>query len=308
MKNELLVKNIKDTISIIVKKILIWISICYSVHQTIIGFFEPIINRFSKFLSYNVITTITYQVFILGVLYIIVYSIYEVNKKEIIVKLKTDKKIKLILKIGNYEENMKDVLQRAKKENKDAIFIIGINDEISMSRAERRGVHRAVLDEFYKEEEECNKLQERVAAEFNKIDNFKGDFGDIGIVDHNEYSKFLFIINSKFEEGRSTSIIGPQPSDMIRNIFKELETQAAEIVQIPILSSRNVRCTQNNKIKFSVTIAEIVTQYFQEVINNNNIDYDLVISLRKQDLEENLISTNEIIRFIKNLKAMYHIK
>lgn len=307
MKKELLIKNIWDTILIMVKKIAIWIGICFSTHQTIIGFFEPVISRFSKFINNNVITKIIYEVFVIGVIYTIIYSIYEVTKKEIVIKLKTDKKIKLVLKVGNYTDNMKKVIDRAKKENKDAIFIIGINDELSMSRAERRGVHRSVLGEFYTDEEEFNNLQERVADEFNKIPNFKGDFGDIGIVDHNEYSKFLFIINSKFEQGRSTSIIGPQPSDIIRSVFKELETQSAEIVQIPVISSRNVRCTENNKIKFSVTIAEIVTQYFQQVINNHNIDYDLVISLRKQDLEENLISTNEIVRFVKNLKAMYHI-
>lgn len=308
MKNELLFKNILDTILTIVRKTTIWIGICFSTHQTIIGFFEPIINKFSKFINNNIITMVIYYTFIIGLLYIIMYSIYEVNKKEIIIKLKTDREIKLILKIGNYQDNMKDVIDRAKTENKDAIFVIGINDELSMSRAERRGVHKAVLDEFYRDEEKCNKLQSKVIEEFNKISNFKGDFGDIGIVDHDEYSKFLFIINSKFEEGRKTSIVGPQPSDIIRSIFKELETQSAEIVQMPVISSRNVRCTENNKIKFSVTIAEIVTQYFEQVINNHNIDYDLVISIRKQDLEENLISTSEIVKFVKNLKAMYHIR
>lgn len=308
MKRELLIKNIIDTLIIILKKFIVWVGVCFSTHQTIIGFFEPIINRFSQFINYSIITKITYEVFVVGVIYIIIASIYEVTKKEIIIKLKTDKKIKLILKIGNYQDNMKEVIDRAKKEKKDAIFIIGINDELSMSRAERRGVHKSVLDEFYKDEDRCNKLQDMVNKEFNKNDNFKGKFGDVGIVDHDEYSKFLFIINSKFEEGRSTSIVGPQPSDIIRSAFKELETQSAEIVQIPVISSRNVRCTENNKIKFSVTIAEIVTQYFQQVINNNNIDYDLVISFRKEDLEENLITINEIVKFIKNLKSMYHIK
>lgn len=308
MKKELLIKNIWDTILIIVRKVIVWIGLCFSAHQTIVGFFEPIINRFSKFINYDIITKIIYEVFVVGIIYVIILSIYEVTKKEIIIKLKTDKKIKLILKIGSYQDNMKEVINRAKKEKKDAIFIIGVNDEISMSKAERRGVHKAVLDEFYKDEEKCNELQERVNKAFNKNDSFKGNFGDIGIVTHDEYSKFLFIINSKFEEGRSTSIVGPQPSDLIRSAFKELESQSSEIVQIPVISSRNVRCTENNKIKFSVTIAEIVTQYFQQVINNNNIDYDLVISLRKEDLEENLIGINEIVRFINNLKAMYHIR
>lgn len=307
MQKELLIKNTWDIISIIVRKIIVWIGICFSAHQTIGGFFKPVITRFSKFIDYDTITEIIYGLFVIGVIYIVIVSIYELNKKEIVIKLKTHKKIKLILKIGNYQDNMKDVINIAKKEKKDAIFIIGINDELSMSRAERRGIHKAVLEEFYKDEERCNDLQDRVNKEFNKNDSFKGEFGEIRIVDHDEYSKFLFIINSKFEEGRRTSIVGPQPSDIIRSAFKELETQSSEIVQIPVISSRNVRCTENNKIKFSVTIAEIVTQYFEQVINNNNIDYDLVISFRKEDLEENLISTNEIVKFIKNLKAMYHI-
>lgn len=308
MKRKFLIKNIWNTFVIIFNKLIVWVGLCFSVHQTITGFFEPIINRLSNFINYNSITKTTYCVFALGVIYILISSINEVNKKETIIKIEGNRKSKLILKIGNYQDNMKDVIDRAKNEKKDAIFIIGINDELSMSRAERRGVHKAVLDEFYKDEDKCNELQERVNEAFNKNDNFEGKFGDIGIVDNDEYSKFLFIINSKFEEGRKTSIIGPQPSDIIRSAFKELETQAAEIVQIPVISSRNVRCTQNNKIKFSVTIAEIVTQYFQQVINNNNIEYDLVISFRKEDLEENSITINEMVKFVENLKNMYHIK
>lgn len=308
MKKELLMKNTWNTMLTIAKKIIVWIGVCFSVYQTIVGFFKPIIGRFEKLINPNIKPLIIYGVFLVGVIYIIILSVYELAKKEFVIKLKTHKKIKLILKIGNYQDNMKDVIARAKKEKKDAIFIIGINDELSMARAERRGIHKAVLEEFYKDEEKFNELQDRVNKEFNKNDSFKGEFGEIGIVDHDENSKFLFIINSKFEEGRRTSIIGPQPSDIIRSAFKELETQSSEIVQIPVISSRNVRCTENNKIKFSVTIAEIVTQYFEQVINNNNIDYDLVISFRKEDLEENLISISEIVKFIENLKAMYHIR
>ena len=46
----------------------------------------------------------------------------------------------------------------------------------------------------------------------------------------------------------------------------------------------------------------------KQLLNNNNIDYDLILSIRSEDLKENSVTINSIVKFIKELKPMYHIE
>lgn len=94
-----------------------------------------------------------------------------------------------------------------------------------MSRAEKRGVHKAVLDRFYSEEDRCNSLQSEVNEVFKTANTDSKRFGEIGLVKHNDNSKIMFVINSKHEGGHKTSIIGPQPIEIIRKAFSNDERQ-----------------------------------------------------------------------------------
>lgn len=264
----------------------------------IMGFKAPIIDNW-----YFIIT-----IFFTGLFYVSLSSVLEFTKTEVTIKLKTHKEQRIIIKIDNYEENMEKLINEVKTKNQEAIFVIGINDGLNMSIAQRKGVHRSVLQKFYNDENQRNLLQSKVNKAFNRKNDSKYSFGDIGIVDHDEHSKILFIVNSKYEGDKGTSILGPQPTNLIKNVFNELEMQAVEVVQFPILSSVNVRCNENNRILYSVTIAEIVEEYFKQLLNNRNISYDLVLSIRKDDLKNNLINLNSIVKFINELKPMYHIK
>lgn len=308
MTENLIFSRVKEFSIELLKELAIWIGTCSTIQQTVINFFYDGISKFTTSIKKEEITYFMYIIFVIGIIVIIIKNIYDILKKEFIITVKNDKEHKIIIKIGNYEDNMKEVIKKVKSRNDDAIFVIGVNDDISMDMAERRGVHKSVMDKFYNDEERLKALQEKTNIAFNKEDGVKCEFGDIGIVEHNQNAKILFVVNSKHEEGQSTSIAGPQPGNIIRDVFKALEKQSAEIVQLPILSSRNVRCIENNKIRFSVTIAEIIEQYFQELLNNSNIDYDLVLSIRKEDLKENSITIKNIVKFIKDLKPMYHIK
>lgn len=308
MKENLILKKLTDFMIELLKELAIWIGTCSTILQTLIFFIYGAISNFTTIITKDQITNIIYFISILGIIIIIVKNLSEVFKKEFVINVKVDKEHKIIIKIGTYENNMEDVLKDSNKYNKESLFIIGINNEISMDRAERRGVHKSVMDKFYNDENKSKVLQSKANKAFNKKEGVFCKFESIGIVDHNKNSKILFVVNSKYEGGQNSSILGPQPGNTIRNIFKALEKQSAEIVQIPILSSRNIRCLDNNKINFSVTIAEIVENYFQQLLNNSNIDYDLVLSIRKEDLKENSITVNSIVKFIKDLKPMYHIK
>lgn len=308
MKRFLFGENLKDLVTDILKRGLILIGIVMTIQETMTGFFYNIVSKLPIINTKEKITLFMYLILIIGMIYIVAISIYELFRDEVSIKIKTHNENKIIIRLGSYENNMEKILSDIEGTDKDAIFVIGINDEVNMSLAEKRGVHKAVLDKFYSNEKDYNLLESKVNNIFGIYDSTKDRFGEIGLVDHNQNSKLMFVINSKHEEGQSTSIVGPQPTDILKNVFKNLETQSAEIVQLPILSSRNVRCFENNKIIYSVTIAEIIEEYFTQILNNRNINYDLVLSIRKQDLKENFITLNSIVKFIEELKPMYHIK
>lgn len=298
----------KDYFFCIGKRIFILVGTCSTIQQLLTGLFSELIKKIDFFANNNSMYIMLYLVMLIASIAIIIYTTHEYLQTEFIVKIKHEnQENKIIIKIDNYEDNMEGILNKIKNTDKHAVFVIGINDKIEMSIAERKGVHKSVLDKFYSDEKECAMLQEKVNRAFNKIQNFKGNFGDIGMVKHNENSNILFVINSKYESETSTSIIGPQPTDIIGQVFKYLEKEKIEIVQFPILSSTNVKCS-NNSIKYSVTIAEIIEEYFKEILNPNNIDYDLVLSIRQEDLKNKSIRINDIVNFIKNIKEMYHIK
>ncbi|MGL5151276.1 MAG: hypothetical protein ACRC7N_11965 [Clostridium sp.] len=308
MKGKIALKELKEFLFDYGKQIITWIGICSAAQQVLTNFMFDFVKHIIKDVSQTKITSVFYVICFIGIVIITIRKIYDTFKSEFVIKVKGDKEQKLIIKLGDYAENMDDVLRMASNEKKEAMFVIGINDEASMDIAEKRGVHRAVMERFYTDEEEISKLQLRTNEAFNKVSSETLGFGEIGVVEHLDDSKIMFVVNSRFEEEKSTSILGPQPKDIIKSVFSVLEKQSAEIVQIPILSSRNVKSIENKKIIFSVTIAEIVDEYFKELLHTGNKDYDLVLSIRKEDLEENCISARDIVKFIKDLKPMYHIK
>jgi len=306
-KNYIL-ENLKDCFFCIVKRVIFLIGTCSALLEIIVGFFGKIIYKLTFFESENDIYSSLYLLVFVGSICIVIYTIHEFLRKEIVIKIiHGDEENKIIIKIGNYEDNMDEILNKINGTNKQAIFIVGINDKIDMTIAERNGVHKAVLKKFYCQEEQFNKFQEKVYKSFEKNKNLDGEFGDIGLVEHNENSKIMFVINSKYEAEESTSIIGPQPAEVLDKVFEKLKKEKIEIVQIPILSSINIKCN-NNSIRYSVTIAEIIDRYFKEVLNPNNMNYDLVLSIRKEDLKKKSITANHIVKFINNIKYMYHIK
>ncbi|MGL4451041.1 MAG: hypothetical protein ACRCTZ_07630 [Sarcina sp.] len=309
MKDNLIEENLKDVINLILKRSFIWIGSCYTIEQMLISFFYTAIKSFFNISNKEDITMMIYYILFIGIIFIVCWSIYEIFKSDFEVKIMTDKEHKIIIKIGDYADNMYEVLKQANERGKEAMFVIGINNKVQCNTAERRGVHSAVLKKFYSNEEEYEVLQNEVNHAFNKTDDqMKIEYGKSGIVDFKDDSKIMFIVNSESEEGKKTSIVGPQPKSIITSMFETLEYQSAEVVQVPILSSRNVKSLELNKIKYSITIAEIVESYFKEILNNKSISYDLVLSVRKQDLKENFLTAQEIIRFINNLKPMYGLE
>lgn len=304
MRNNDKIMNLIELIVNIIRRGTLFIGTFVTIYEVIKNFL--LIIEFEVPIMDNWYFRIT--IFSIGLLYIIFISVWQFIRTEVTIKVKTHKEQKIIIKIANYEDNMEKIINNVHAKNEEAIFVIGINDELDMSNTERRGVHRSVLEKFYSDESQRNLLQSKVNKVFDKKHNSRCSFGDIGIIDHDDHSKILFVVNSKYEGGKSTSILGPQPTNLIKDVFDELETQTVEVVQFPILSSVNVRCNENNRILYSVTIAEIIEEYFKQLLNNRNISYDLVLSIRKEDLKNNLINLNSIVKFINELKPMYHIQ
>lgn len=306
--NKTLLGEAKEFLIDYAKEVITWIGICSATQQVLVSFMYDGMKHVIKGISQAQITKLTYIICFVGIIGLTIKMIYNRFKTEFVIKVKVDTEQKIIIKLGSYADNMEDVLNKANSENKESIFVIGINDEVNMEKAQKKGVHKAVMSKFYPTKAESEDLQHRVNKAFNKKDDMGCKFGEVGMVNHLENSQILFVVNSKFEEEKSTSILGPQPTDIIRKVFKTLEKQSVDVVQMPILSSTNVRCTDNKKIIYSVTIAEIIDEYFKELLNTSNIDYDLVLSLRKEDLKDNNISARDIVKFIEDLKPMYHIK
>ena len=117
--------------------------------EMLTGFFYNIISKVSIINTKSDIDFCMYVILIVGLIYIIVQSIYGVFKTEFVIKVKTHKEHRIVIKIGNYEENMAGVLDDSNDMNERAIFVIGINNEMNMMKAEESGVHRAVINKFY---------------------------------------------------------------------------------------------------------------------------------------------------------------
>ncbi len=279
-----------------------------SIYELITGFFYKLIERLTFISDKNSINSIMYIVLFIGLVYIFIYSIYEVFRKQVVINIKADDNPKIIIKLDSYENNMESVINNLKDSNDNAIFVIGINDEIDASKAQRRGVHKAVIDKFYNTQERFELLHKRTQKAFESIINTEDKYGEIGLVEHDENSKIMFVINSKNGSEKSHSIIGPQPTEIIKNIFNCLESYDVNVVQMPILSSKNVLSIDNDKIRFSIIIVEIIEEYFKQVLNNKNKNYDLILSIREEDLKVNSITLGNIVKFIEELKPMYHIQ
>ena len=317
MKKKLWLENLKDTIGKILKQSLIFVGAVVTFQEMLTGLFYSVISNMDIVKTKSDIDLFMYVILILGLIYIVVHSVFEVFKREIVIKIKTKQEQKIIIKIGNYEENMEDILNRIEETDNRAIFVIGINDEINMVKAEGRGVHKSVIKKFYITKEQENILQSRVNQAFgiDTIDNRaseiqsneKKEFGEVCLVPHNKKSEIMFVVNSKFGSDQNSHILGPQPTDIMEGIFNTLRKRKVDVVQMPVLSSSNVKTSEEKAILFSVTIAEVVAKYFKEIINNE-ITYDLILSIRKEDLDKNLITKNSIIKFIEEIKPMYHIK
>lgn len=296
-------ENLWDCLVIIIKRVVFLVGAYSTVYQVVTSLFiellkETIIIKYSH--------EITISILCVGSISIILYTVYEFFSNEVIVKVEHANEIhKIIIKIGNYEDNMESVINNCEKNNKQCIFVIGINDSVDMSMAERDGVHRSVLNKYYCDKKDLNDLQRKVNQSFKERKLFSGEYGNIGTVSHNDNSRIMFVINSKYEG--ENSIVGPQPTEIIKKVFKELEKEKVDIVQIPVLSSINVKC-KDNSIKYSITIVEIIEEYFKAILNPNNIDYDLIISIRKEDLKRKSITVSNIIKTINSIKYMYHIK
>lgn len=134
-------KKLKEVSFKIVNKLLILIGIVITIEQTITSFLYELIRRIPLLDNKNNINLLMYLILGIGFIYILVHSIREVFSNKAVIKIKAENDPKIIVKLGNYEENMEEVLDNIKLTDKDVIFVIGINDEISMSKAQKRGVH-----------------------------------------------------------------------------------------------------------------------------------------------------------------------
>lgn len=308
MSKELIKKKIKEISTNSFKKLVaLWVTVT-TLYGVLTSFLYDIVSKVSIFSSEKKINRLMYLILIIGIIIIVIDSIREVLKKEAVIKVKTDRETNITIKVGNYENNMETLITDIQNTDRDAVFVIGINNEVNGTRAQKRGVHKAIIDKFYNSEEMFKSFQRKTVKAFNNVDFTKNNFGEVGFVKHNENSKIMFVINSKNSEEQNKSIVGPNPTDIIKRIFKSLESEQVDIVQMPIISSKNVVCIGDEKIRFSIIIVEIIEEYFKQLLNDKNINYRLILSIREEDLKDNSITLGEIVRFIENLKHMYHIK
>lgn len=308
MSKELIKKKIKEIITNSFKNIVALWGAVTTLYGVLTSFLYDIISKVYIFSSEKKINISMYLILIIGIIIIVIYSIHEVLKKEAVIKVKTDRETNITIKVGNYENNMETLITDIQNTDKDMVFVVGINNQVDGARAQKRGVHKAIIDKFYNSEEMFKSFQRKTLKAFKNIDFTKNNFGEVGFVEHNENSKIMFVINSKNSEEQNKSIIGPNPTDIIKCIFKNLESEQVDIVQMPIISSKNIVCIGDEKIRFSIIIVEIIEEYFKQLLNDKNINYRLVLSIREEDLKDNSITLGEIVRFIENLKHMYHIK
>lgn len=136
-------------------------------------------------------------ILIIGLIYIIINSIYETLREKVIIEVETNSESNIKIKVGNYEDNMEEVIESIKSTDKDSVFVIGINDEVNGARSQKSGIHKAVIDKFYNNEERFRQLESKTKEAFNKNNNGKNNFGKIGLVKHDNNSKIMFAINSQ---------------------------------------------------------------------------------------------------------------
>lgn len=233
MSKNLKYTKFKELFLKISNKALILTGIVISIEQTMTSFLYGLISKLPLLDNKSNINLIMYLILGIGFIYILIHSIKEIFGSKAIIKIKAENDPKIIIKLGNYEENMEEVICNIKSTDKDAIFVIGINDEINMTRVQKRGLHKSVIDKFYSSEEKFNLLQKETIKAFSNLSDTKEKFGHVGFVKHDDNSNIMFVINSKNGESEKESIIGPQPTEIIKKVFNTLETQAVDIVQIP---------------------------------------------------------------------------
>ncbi|MGL5577231.1 MAG: hypothetical protein ACRDCW_16955, partial [Sarcina sp.] len=110
MKDNLIEENLKDVINLILKRSFIWIGSCYTIEQMLISFFYTAIKSFFNISNKEDITMMIYYILFIGIIFIVCWSIYEIFKSDFEVKIMTDKEHKIIIKIGDYADNMYEVL------------------------------------------------------------------------------------------------------------------------------------------------------------------------------------------------------
>ena len=50
------------------------------------------------------------------------------------------------------------------------VFVVGINNQVDGTRAQKRGVHKAIIDKFYNSEEMFKSFQRKTLKAFKNID------------------------------------------------------------------------------------------------------------------------------------------
>ena len=159
MSKELIKKKIKEIITNSFKNIVVlWVAVT-TLYGVLTSFLYDIVSKVSIFSSEKKINISMYLILLIGIIIIVIDSIYKVFKKDAIIKVKTDRETNITIKVGNYENNMETLITDIQNTDKDAVFVIGINNEVNGARAQKIGVHKAIIDKFYNSEEMFKSFQ-----------------------------------------------------------------------------------------------------------------------------------------------------
>lgn len=63
----------------------------------------------------------------------------------------------------------------------------------------------------------------------------------------------------------------------------------------------------NKKIKFSIIIVEIIEEYFKQLLNDKNINHELGLSIKEDDLRDNSIKINSTLTQFKYENCKFHL-
>jgi len=215
--------------------------------------------------------------------------------------------------VDGYEKNMDKLLKRNVGKEK-IVCVIGINDRFSMSKADGRGVHAAVLKKFYGNRKEHKRLQKDVLKQCKKK-NIKPDengrykSGSIVTVPMRiQDSKFrnvylMFVVNSKTEKN---SVIGPAPNTFLREVFREFDEERPVKVLMPIFSARNVGHKKDDSDDYFPscfhTLANIMFQYME--INMFKGNCHMILSIHKDELTDRKLMIGDVIQYIRQIGRM----